>query len=102
TGNLGDLIMGNWWDDSDQVAGLLRRGRIGAALQQSLEWSKLRRVPIWWVLGKAFLTSLPPTVTRGRYPTLTDGSYAPRTSEDSLEPNFRTRIGSEKQASLAA
>ena len=27
TGALGDLIMGNWWDDSGQISGLLRTGR---------------------------------------------------------------------------
>ena len=33
TGRLGDLVMGNSGDDSDQVAGFLRDGRIGEALQ---------------------------------------------------------------------
>lgn len=59
TGNLGDLIMANWQDDSDQLAGLLRVGRWSAAFGEALRWSKSLRVPIYSVLTNALKTSLP-------------------------------------------
>src|SRR5262249_36546246 len=66
TGKLGDLIMGNWWDDSAQVAGLLRDGHFAAALKQSLAWSKVLRIPIYWVLWRACLANSPPSLARVR------------------------------------
>ena len=92
TGKLGDLVMGNLWDNSDQVAGLLRRGRAAEALRQSLAWSKLLRVPIWWVLGKAILSNLPPTLVPSAALPLTDGSNRPRAADDSVVPELRKRI----------
>jgi asparagine synthase (glutamine-hydrolysing) len=90
TGRMGDLTMGNWGDDSDQVAGLLRRGRIGDALRQSLAWSKLLRIPIYWVLGNAFLLNLPPAYAMRRYQKV-ERSAAPSSTEDSIAPNFQKR-----------
>lgn len=84
TGRLGDLVTGNLWDDSDQVAGLLRRGQVAAALRQSLAWSKILRIPIWWVLGRAIRSNLPMAV----------GSRRPGTMEDSLVSAFRRRTES--------
>ena len=55
TGQAGDFIMGNRWDDSVQLLALVRRGRIPSALQASLAWSKTLRIPIYWVLWKALL-----------------------------------------------
>ncbi len=95
TGKLGDLIMGNWWDDSAQVAGLLREGHIALALQQSLSWSKVLRIPIYWVLWRACLASLPPSLARVRPYELTDGAYPAKSTEDSIAPDFRRRAGIE-------
>lgn len=91
TGRMGDLTMGNWGDDSGQVAGLLRRGRIGQALHQSLAWSKLLRIPIYWVLGNAFLLNLPPAYAMRKYQKV-ERSAAPSSAEDSILPNFLKRI----------
>ncbi len=41
TGQGGDLVTGNWFDDSLQVAGPLRRLRMGRACQEALDWSKV-------------------------------------------------------------
>jgi asparagine synthase (glutamine-hydrolysing) len=91
TGQLGDLVMGNWWDDSVQVAGLLRYGRIGPALKQSLSWSKALRRPIWGILGRAMLANLPRRLTPDRaYGN--DASIAPRNLEDSWTDAFRKRV----------
>jgi asparagine synthase (glutamine-hydrolysing) len=93
TGLLGDLVMGNWWDDSDQVAGLLCGGRLGPALQEALDWSKVLRIPITWVLWRAMLSSLPPSLAPARACRMTDSSGLPASTEDSIAPDFRKRTG---------
>ena len=95
TGKLGDLIMGNWWDDSAQVAGLLGDGRIASALQESLSWSKALRIPIYWVLWRACLASLPPSFARVRPYEPSDAAYPAMSAEDSIAPDFRRRAGLE-------
>jgi hypothetical protein len=93
TGQLGDLVMGNWDDDSDQVSGLLRQGRIGSALKEALAWSKVMRIPITWVLWRAFMSSLPRSLAPAGSCRVVDGSETPRSTEDSLVPGFRRRMG---------
>jgi asparagine synthase (glutamine-hydrolysing) len=90
TGRMGDLTMGNWGDDSDQVAGHLRAGHIGSALRQALAWSKVLRIPIYWVLGNAFLLNLPPSFST-RKVRRPERSAAPSSDEDSIAPAFRER-----------
>jgi len=90
TGSLGDLVMGNSWDDSAQVLGLFRAGRIRAALRQTAAWSKALRVPITWVLWRlsssAMLASATGPVSQGtidrRVPT-----------DDSIARSFGARHG---------
>jgi asparagine synthase (glutamine-hydrolysing) len=91
TGQLGDLTMGNWWDDSIQVAGLVRDGRIGPAVKQSLSWSKALRRPIWGILWRAMLSNLPARLTPNTVYG-DDASNGPRNREDSLTPAFRKRL----------
>src|SRR5262249_36882896 len=64
TGLMGDLVMGNWWDDSEQVAKALRHGKIWRAVGESLEWSKVLRIPIYSVLWKALVAGLPTYLSR--------------------------------------
>jgi hypothetical protein len=93
TGLNGDLIMGNWFDDSLQVAVHLRGFRLGRACKDALAWSKILGLPIYTTLGSAFRAALP----RSLSPTATyvkqDGSYAPRSVETSLAPGFWQRTG---------
>ena len=93
TGQNGDLITGNWFDDSLQVAASLRRFRIGRACEEALSWSKLLRRPIYPLLWQAFLSALPPKLTPTSIYAARDGSYAPRSDETSLLPGFRQRTG---------
>src|SRR2546425_11434684 len=93
TGKLGDVTMANWGDDSDQVAGLLRDGRIGSALKEALAGAKVLRIPIAWVLWRAISSSLPPALTPARAHEMNDGPYVPATTEDSIAPAFRRRMG---------
>jgi asparagine synthase (glutamine-hydrolysing) len=91
TGRMGDLTMGNWGDDSDQVAGLLRQGRIGSAFRQAVAWSKIRRVPIYWVFADALRLNLPATLVANRL-RRPERSAVPSSEEDSLSPDFRQRV----------
>jgi asparagine synthase (glutamine-hydrolysing) len=59
TGQNGDLATGNWFDDSLQVASPLRHGRLGEAWIEALAWSKLTRIPIWWILWRAARALMP-------------------------------------------
>lgn len=89
TGQLGDTVMGNWWDDSAQVAGLMRDGRIPAGLHQALTWAKLLRVPVTRILWNALLANLPPSRLAARWlPQLGWRDPVPDTG-DSLAPAFR-------------
>jgi asparagine synthase (glutamine-hydrolysing) len=54
TGQLGDLVMGNLFDDSDRVAGLLRRLRFRDAGREAYLWSRALRMPIYPILWRAF------------------------------------------------
>lgn len=97
TGRMGDLTMGNWGDDSDQVAGFLRQRRIGVALHQALAWSKIRRVPIYWVLAEALRLNFPPAIAANAIPRA-ERSAVPSSDEDSLTQNFRQRAQAARYA----
>ena len=88
TGQGGDLIMGNWFDDSLQVAAPLRRLRFGQAWKEALAWSKILRLPVCSVLWRAFQAALPPSLTAATIYTTLDGSFSPRCTETSLLPRF--------------
>jgi len=88
TGQGGDLMMGNWFDDSLQVAASLRRFRIGRAWKEALAWSKILRLPVYSILWRAFQAALPPSLAPTAIYTAPDGSYAPRSTETSLVSGF--------------
>ena len=93
TGQNGDLMMGNWFDDSLQVAASLRRFRIGRACEEALAWSKILRLPIYGVLWQAFRAALPPALAPASIYADDDGSYAPKNTETSLVFGFGDRTG---------
>ena len=92
TGQTGDLMTGNLFDDSLQIATSLRSFHFGRACKDALAWSKPLRLPIHQVLWRAFQAALPATLTPTTIYSATDGSYAPRSIETSLvsgsEPEF--------------
>ncbi|HET6977397.1 MAG TPA: asparagine synthase-related protein [Pyrinomonadaceae bacterium] len=94
TGQNGDLIMGNWFDDSLQVASSLRGFRLGRACGEALAWSRILRLPVYRILWRAFQAALPPTLTPEAIYAAPDGSYVPRSAETSLLPGFTTRTKS--------
>jgi asparagine synthase (glutamine-hydrolysing) len=91
TGQAGDLMMGNWFDDSLQVAKSLRSFHLKQAFFEALAWSKLLRLPVYKVGWQAIQASLPSSLSPSRLYTATDGSYAPKSIETSLTTNFRER-----------
>jgi len=93
TGQNGDLMMGNWFDDSLQVSASLRRFRIGQACEEALAWSKILRTPIYQILIRAFQAALPATVSPTAIYAAADGSYVPKNVETSLVPGFSDRTG---------
>lgn len=93
TGQNGDLMMGNWFDDSLQVAASLRRFRIGQACDEALAWSKILRRPIYEILWQALQATLPSAFTPAAIYASRDGSYAPRSSETSFVSDFSKRTG---------
>jgi asparagine synthase (glutamine-hydrolysing) len=93
TGQGGDLMMGNWLDDSLQVAASLRRLRIGRACEEALAWSKIIRLPIYHVLWRAFRAALPPALSPAAVYEAIDGSYTPKSVETSPVPSFAERTG---------
>jgi asparagine synthase (glutamine-hydrolysing) len=93
TGSLGDLIMGNWWDDSAQVLRLFRTGHWPAALRESLAWSQSLGIPIAWVLGRAAMSALPPSLAGSMWEGSSDGLDLSRNRDNSIAPAFRARMG---------
>ena len=93
TGQNGDLVTGNWFDDSLQVTGALRRLRIGHAFKQALAWSKILRLPVHQILWRAFQSALPLVLAPAAIYARADGSYAPRNFETSVLSRFSKRTG---------
>jgi asparagine synthase (glutamine-hydrolysing) len=91
TGQGGDLMMGNWFDDSLQVAASLRHLRMSKAWKESLAWSRILRRPVYSILWQGFRATLPPSLAPAALYTQLDGSYTPRSAETSLLPGLDER-----------
>jgi len=100
TGQLGDLMMGNWFDDSLQVASSLRRFQIRRACEETLLWSKILRLPFYRVLWRAAQAVLPPSLTPAAIYSVSDGSYTPKSVETSLASGVSDRTGLSDPESL--
>lgn len=100
TGQNGDLLMGNWFDDSLQVAASLGRFQIGRAFKEALAWSKILRLSVYQVLWQAAQAALPPSLTPAAIYATANGSYAPRSVETSLVSQFSDRTGVSESASF--
>jgi hypothetical protein len=93
TGQAGDLMTGNWFDDSIQIASSLRSFCFDRACSEALAWSKLLRVPIYPILWRGVQAALPPRLSPTRIYTASDGSYVPKSIETSLVTRFHDRTG---------
>jgi asparagine synthase (glutamine-hydrolysing) len=88
TGQLGDLIMGNLVDDSDQVADYLQRHRFLQAVREAFSWSQSLRVPIYSILWRALRTNY----SSWAAPSVTTTTCDRYQHIDSLAPEFRKRV----------
>lgn len=93
TGQNGDLLMGNWYDDRLQVAGSLRSFQVGRAFAEAVAWSKILRLSVYQILWHAAQAALPPSLTPTAIYTTADGSYAPKSVETSFVSQFSARTG---------
>ncbi|HEU0119605.1 MAG TPA: asparagine synthase-related protein [Bryobacteraceae bacterium] len=58
TGQLGDLVMGNYFDDYDQAGDWFRSGQFWKGVRESAAWSASQRYPVWRVLGRALRSAV--------------------------------------------
>jgi len=100
TGQAGDLLMGNLFDDSLQVAASLRRLQLGRACGEALEWSKILRLPIYQILWRGFQAALPSALSPATLYAASDGSYTAKSAELSLVSGFCDRTGLFESASF--
>jgi asparagine synthase (glutamine-hydrolysing) len=93
TGLGGDLMMGNFVDDTEQLAGPLRRGDIRVALREAIGWSRATRVPLPGILWRGFRAALP-----AEWPIASKYEVVPNAAirkhhDDSLLPKFKSKVG---------
>jgi asparagine synthase (glutamine-hydrolysing) len=100
TGQNGDLVMGNWFDDSLQLSASLRRFRIVRACKEALAWSKILRLPVYRVLWRAVCATLPSGLAPAIVYIKADGSYTAKSSETSLVPGLIDRLGLSESGNL--
>jgi len=93
TGQNGDLMMANLFDDSLQLAASLRRFRVARACKEALEWSKILRLPVYRLLWRALCAALPSALAPVDISANDDGSYMVKSNETSLVPDLINRLG---------
>ncbi len=90
TGSHGDLVMGNSWDDSTQILGLIRAGQLRAALHQTFRWSTALRIPIISVLWQLLSSSRISSASGYASESSTDRRRTPE--GDSIASCFHARL----------
>jgi len=86
TGQTGDLVMGNWRDDSEQVGDLIRNGAFVRAACSALAWSPVCHRPVYSILWQGVRLNLP----WGK----SCSPFAPtgyRYAESSINPHWKSR-----------
>jgi len=84
TGQVGDLTMGNWRDDSEQVAELVQARAWTSAIGSAFAWSRYLQVPVYSVLIRAIRLNLPWLSAR-----LENTEYSNGEAGDSLSRRLR-------------
>ena len=100
TGQNGDLVTGNWFDDSLQVSTALRRWGFGQACREAVAWSKVLRLPIYRVLWRAARAALSAPQMSDAVYAISDGSYSIRSTETSVVSSFIDRLGLSESGNL--
>jgi asparagine synthase (glutamine-hydrolysing) len=91
TGQLGDFIMGNTFDDSEQVADYLQQGHLLEAAHEAFAWSQSLQAPIYSILWRALRTSCS-SWTASTDPRISSGVCSCYAHVDSLARKFRKRF----------
>ncbi len=95
TGRMGDLVMGNWHDETDRLADLVRAGALISACKQAQAWSSVLNVPVLWILWRAIRLNLPflppPAGPVGALRRDASNSLSKRTHERALDLRRRRR-----------
>jgi asparagine synthase (glutamine-hydrolysing) len=93
TGLGGDLMMGNFVDDTEQLAGPIRRGEIGAAFSEAIGWSRATRVPLPGILLRGFRAALPADWPGASKYEVLRNAAPPERYGDSVLPQFKSKVG---------
>ncbi len=96
TGQLGDFVMGNVGDDSEQVADCLQQRRFAAAVREAFAWSQYLQLPFYTIFSRAIRTTwfswtAPPISDAFSGP---DGAFA---RQDSLTPKMRALLSAARR-----
>lgn len=54
SGCLGDLVMGNWFEGTEQIAVSMAKGHIRESMKRAFAWSRCQRQPVYGLLWRAF------------------------------------------------
>jgi asparagine synthase (glutamine-hydrolysing) len=100
TGQNGDLMMANLFDDSLQLAASLRRFCVARACKEALAWSKILRLPVYRLLWRAVCAALPSALAPANIYANDDGSYMVKSNETSLMPDLIDRLGLSPSSNL--
>jgi asparagine synthase (glutamine-hydrolysing) len=93
TGQGGDLMMGNWVDDSEQLAGLLRQRKFRGAFTEAVAWSKATRIPVPRLLWRGVRASFPANWPIASGYQVSPNGAIPEHWGDSLAKQFKARTG---------
>jgi asparagine synthase (glutamine-hydrolysing) len=93
TGQLGDLVMANWIDDSEQLADRLLAGQWSLAVREAFAWSRWLRRPVWPILGRAAAAALGKGDVGDHFDP-SPGDSAKNPFGDSVMPALRARVRS--------
>jgi len=92
TGQGGDLLMGNFQDDCEQLAAPLRVLQWKASFREAIGWSKATRLPVGRILWRGILASTPAQWNLARYKAEADPAL-PERFGNSLTPRFEEMMG---------
>jgi asparagine synthase (glutamine-hydrolysing) len=93
TGQGGDLVMSNWFDDSLQVAGLIRRLRFDRACLEAFRWSRVVRRPMVSILARGLRAVLPAVSHSSSSSIYAVDGLLTGSADTSLLPEFSRRTG---------
>jgi asparagine synthase (glutamine-hydrolysing) len=77
TGQLGDLVAGNWFEGNEHVADDLSHRRFGAALRNTIGWGRTQRQPVYHILSRAIQLTVSRRMKSSRDANLKDATLAP-------------------------